>query len=52
MNLSFLLYNNDKKDMLEENFSESYRHYRDLNLWINVTTQNLSNNISTPLTAV
>lgn len=52
MNLGFLLYNNDKKDMLEENASMPYRSYRDLNLWINVTTQNLSKNVSTPLTAV
>ncbi|HWQ48034.1 MAG TPA: DUF1616 domain-containing protein, partial [Methanosarcina sp.] len=49
MNLNFLLYNNDKKDMLEENVSVPYRN---LNLWINVTTQNLSNNDSTRLTAI
>ncbi|MDD2615189.1 MAG: DUF1616 domain-containing protein [Methanosarcina sp.] len=49
MNLQFLLYNNDKKDMLEENISVPYR---DLHLWINVTTQNLSKNTSTPLTAI
>jgi hypothetical protein len=47
-----LLYNNDKKDMLEENVSVHDMSYRDLRLWINVTTQNLSTNISTPLIAV
>lgn len=35
MNLQFLLYNNDKKDMLEGNVSVPYR---DFHLWINVTT--------------
>lgn len=49
MNLQFLLYNNDKKDRLEENVSIPYRELR---LWINVTTQDLSNNTSTPLTAI
>lgn len=49
MNLEFLLYNNDKKDMLEENVSVPYR---DLHLWINVTTQNFSKNASTPLTVI
>jgi uncharacterized membrane protein len=49
MALQFLLYNNDKKEMLEENISVPYRN---LNLWINVTTQNLSKNTSTPITAV
>jgi uncharacterized membrane protein len=49
MNLNFLLYNNDKKDMLEENVSVPYRN---LNLWINVTTQNISKNTSTPIMAV
>lgn len=48
MNLGFLLYNNDKRDMLEENVSMPYR---DLHLWINVATQNFSKNASTPLTA-
>ncbi len=48
MSLQFLLYNNDKKEMLE-NISVPYR---DLHLWINVTTQNLSKNTSTPITAV
>ncbi|MDY0128588.1 MAG: DUF1616 domain-containing protein [Methanosarcina vacuolata] len=48
MNLQFLLYNNDKKEMLE-NISVPYR---DLHLWINVTTQNLSKNTSTPITAI
>jgi len=48
MNLQFLLYNNDKKEMLE-NISVPYR---DLHLWINVTAQNLSKNTSTPITAV
>jgi hypothetical protein len=51
MNLAFLLYNNDKKDMLEENVSVPDMSYRGLRLWINVTTPNLSTNISTPLTA-
>ena len=49
MKLQFLLYNNDKKDMLEENVSIPYRN---LNLWINVTTQNFSKNNSTPSTAI
>lgn len=49
MKLQFLLYNNDKKDMLEDNVSVPYRN---LNLWINVTTQNFSKNNSTPLTAI
>jgi len=48
MSLQFLLYNNDKKEMLE-NISVPYR---DLHLWINVTTQNLSKNTSTPITAI
>jgi len=47
MGLEFLLYNEDKKNMLEENISVSYR---DLHLLINVG-QNLSENGSTPLTA-
>ncbi|AKB49654.1 hypothetical protein MSBRW_0401 [Methanosarcina barkeri str. Wiesmoor] len=49
MDLQFLLYNNDKKEMLEDNISLPYRN---LNLRINVTTQNLSKNTSTPITAV
>jgi uncharacterized membrane protein len=48
MNLQFLLYNNDRKDMLEESVSLPYR---DLHLWINVTTQNFSKNASTLPTA-
>jgi len=49
MDLQFLLYNNDKKEMLEDNISLPYRN---LNLWINVTTQNLSKNTSALITAV
>lgn len=48
MRLAFLLYNEDEKNTFEDNISVPYR---DLNLWINVTTQNLSKNTSTPLTA-
>jgi len=48
MMLAFSLYKEDEKDMLEENVSVPYR---DLHLWINVTTHNLSKNTSTPLTA-
>ncbi len=43
MNLGFLLYNEDKKEVLEEGISLPYR---DLRLWINVS-QNLSENVST-----
>jgi uncharacterized membrane protein len=46
MNLQFLLYNNDKKDTFEGDIDLPYRY---LNLWINVT-QNLTENVSTPLT--
>lgn len=48
MNLQFLLYNNDKKDTFERDIIAAYRN---LNLWINVT-QNLKENVSTPLTAI
>ncbi len=48
MRLAFLLYNEDEKNTFEDNISVPYRN---LNLWINVTTQNLSKNTSTPLTA-
>lgn len=45
MNLGFLLYNKDRKNLLEEGISVPYR---DLHLWINVL-QNTSENGSTPL---
>ena len=48
MSLEFLLYNEDKKDILE---GDICLPYRDLHLWINVS-QNISENISTPLTAI
>ncbi|WP_082098633.1 MULTISPECIES: DUF1616 domain-containing protein [unclassified Methanosarcina] len=48
MTLGFLLYNEDEKNVLEEGICMPYR---DLRLWINVS-QNLSENISTPLTAI
>jgi len=46
MILGFSLYNEDEKKVLEEDIRLPYR---DLYLWINVS-QNLSENVSTPLT--
>lgn len=48
MLLGFSLYNEDEKKVVE---GEICPPYRDLNLWINVS-QNLSENVSTPLTVV
>nr|WP_268767882.1 DUF1616 domain-containing protein [Methanosarcina sp. 1.H.T.1A.1] len=48
MTLGFSLYNEDEKNVLEEGISVPYR---DLRLWINVS-QNLSENVSTPLTEI
>ncbi|MGI5990685.1 MAG: DUF1616 domain-containing protein [Methanosarcina sp.] len=47
MILTFFLYNEDKKEVLEEDI---YLPYRNLNLRINVS-QNFSENVSTPLTS-
>lgn len=48
MMLAFSLYNEDEKEVLE---GDICLPYRGLNLWINVS-QNLSENVSTPLTAI
>jgi len=48
MMLAFSLYNEDEKEVLDEDIRLPYR---DLNLWINVS-QNISENVSTPLTAI